>query len=194
MIIRDKKDLKITLPKYKITVKTINKNRNSYQYSCILPPLLVSFFNIQDNTNKEDPEDHRGNLLMFYEYENNNYIMSATTFYKAIHDSTQHRILEDINNMYGYEPKPEFLEYCENNPVNYEIYDRIRYNCSYDTTVYKLKNSNNYRVTLPAPKFKEQINPYKDNYICFVIDTQAEDLVYNKGNVMYSVIQETKQK
>lgn len=186
MIIRNHEDLKITLPKYKITVKPVNKDSNSYQYSCILPPLLVSFFNIQDNTQKEDPEDF-SNLLMFYEYDDTNYIMGGTTFYKALRDSSEHKILNDINQMYGYEPKPELVEYCENNPVNYDIYDRIRYRHQHNTTVYKLKNSNNYRVTLPVQLFKEQVNPYKDNYIHFTIDTQKEDLLYNKGVITYMV-------
>lgn len=195
-ITRNHEDLKITLPKYKITVKPINRENNSYQYSCILPPVLCSFFNIEDTSNKEDVEDY-SNLLMFYEYELSNYIMSGTTFYKALKDNHEHTLLNSINSSFKdnpyYAPKPELVEYCNNNPINYKIYDKIRYEHQYTTTVYKLKNSNNYRVTLPNKLFKHYINPYKNNYIIFTINTQNEDLLYNKGTVNYTVVQELKE-
>lgn len=186
MIIRNHEDLKIRLPPYKITIKTTNKEGNSYQYSCILPPILCSFFNIQDNKSK-DQEDDPSNLLMFYENDNVNYIMSGTTFYKALRDAEEHKILEDISNMWGYEPKPELVEYCNNNPVNFGVYDKIRYEHKYNATAYKMTNSNNYRVTLPNKLFKNKVNPLKNNYILFTIDTQKEDLLYNKGVITYVV-------
>lgn len=60
------------------------------------------------------------------------------------------------------------------------------------TTAYQLKNSNNFRVTLPNHLFKSEIKPTKDNYILFTIDTVEEDFRGFSGVVNVEIIRRKK--
>lgn len=167
----DKKGLKIILPKYKITTKKLKPtpNTTTYQYSCIVPPILCSFFNIQDNT---QPEYTIGNNnLLFYNVAEDHYIMSSVLYELCTGlDTTGIDTTETINT----------------DLIN-KIALNVNLNTLHQTTAYKLTNSNSYRVTLPTPIFKNMVNPEEDNYIRFIIDTAEEDILYNKGVVKYTV-------
>ena len=186
-ITRCKEGVKITLPPYKINIRKLTSNgtKNSYQYTCILPPLLCSFFEV----GTVEPEDNYNNILMFMELKDNNIILSGNNFYKALNDQYEHNTLEMINNSYGVcTPNPELVQYCKDNPINFKLFDTVHYKKQYNSRVYKLSNSNSYRVTLPNQLFKPHIKHTENNYILFTIDTTKEDLQTNKGVVTYEII------
>ena len=186
-VTKSKQGIKITLPRYKINIRKLTGTKTSYQYTCILPPVLCSFFNIGTDTPEAEDEDNYNNLLMFYELDDYNLILSGNDFYKALLNQHEHNTLSMISS-YGQEAKPELIKYCQDNPINYKLFDTIHYTEQYNTSVYKLSNSNSYRVTLPNQLFKPHINHTKDNYILFTIDTTKEDLQSNKGIITYEII------
>ncbi len=183
-IIRNNNEFKIKLPPYKINIKEIkNKNGKGYQYTSILPPILCSFFEVSTGTTSA-PEDY-SNILMFMELKDFNIIISGNQFNKALTDQHVHNNLEIVSN-YGT-PDPELVQYCNDNPINFKLFDSIHYKEQHNTKVYRLSNSNSYRVTLPNQLFKPHIQHTKDNYILFTIDTTKEDLQKNKGIITYEI-------
>lgn len=186
---RNKEGVKIILPPYKINIKKYKKDNSIYyQYSSILHPLLCSYFDLIPHPNNyEDPLKPYNNLLMFYTLQEENLIVSGNSYYKAIIDHFQHKDHEVITKS-GYTPKPEIKEYIEKNPLNNTLYEKLQYKRQYNTTAYKLTKSNSYRVTLPKQIFKNQIQPNKDNYIQYMIDTSKKDLQNNKGIVTYQIV------
>lgn len=184
---RNKNGVKITLPKYKINVRKLSGSKPSYQYTCILPPVLCSYFGV-DTTDTVDPENNiYNNLLMFYEVDDEKIIISGNDFYEAVISYPEHNTLEVMTKSYG-SINPEIEKYCKEHPINFKLFDRIHYREQYNTTVYQLKGKNSYRVTLPKQLFKEHIDHTKNNYILFTIDTTKEDLLTNKGVVTYEII------
>lgn len=184
-VIRNTQEFKITLPPYKINIKEIkNKNGKGYQYTSILPPILCSFFEVGTVTTAA-PDDY-SNLLMFMELKDCNIILSGNQFNKALTDQHTHNNLK-LSSTFGT-PDPELVQYCKENPINFDLFGRIQFKEQHNTTVYKLHNSNSYRVTLPNPLFKPHIQHTKDNYILFTIDTTKDDLQNRKGVITYEII------
>lgn len=182
----NKGGLKIILPRYKITIKEVKgcSGKTSYQYSCILPPVLCSFFNIKDNTVDENAREY--NSLIFYKSKGSNYIMSWEVLNKAYEYMDKIHIYNMTVDM-DLIPPVELVEQVENIPLNINLFDEIRSKIEYSTMAYKLTNSNSYRVTLPNHLFKDMVNPAEDNYIQFIIDTSEDDLLTNKAVVKYTV-------
>lgn len=186
---RNKTGMKIKLQPYKINIKQIQKpNKTTYQYSSIIPSILCSYFNITDTPNTpEDSQKPYTNLLMFYTLKKENLIISGNSFYKAIIDNMEYNNYNMVKAS-GYNPKQELVNYVKENPLNYKLWNTIHYMKQYNTTVYKLPKSNNYKVTLPRNLFKHHIQHNKDNYIQYCINTDKEDLQNNKGVVTYTII------
>jgi len=185
-ITKSKEGVKIRLPPYKINIKkTKGVEKINHQYTCILPPLLCSLFQVGLVTPEVAEEDYT-NEVMFYELEDENILISGNEYYKTLLDNQEHNDIKIVL-AYGHTPKEELINYCENNPINFKLFDTIHYKKQYITKVYKLSNSNSYRLTLPHDLFKKHINHSKDNYILFTIDTTKEDLHTNKGVVTYEI-------
>lgn len=176
-ILRNNTDFKITLPKYKIHTKEIkNKSKPNYQYTCILPPLLCSYLHINKETIKE--KEHN---LILYKYKEDIFITSKETLdiFRRIsikqHELSNLEVSEDNST-------PEITT------INYNIHDNIEH--YYYTTAFNLTNSNSFRFTLPNKLFKDKINPSKNNYILFIIDTLEKDILNHYGTIKIKVIQE----
>lgn len=190
-IIRNTNEFKIKLTPYKIHIKEIkNKNSNSYQYTCILPPLLCSYFNI----NKDTIEENEPNIIV-YTYNNREYITSMKTLITFRSISFKHQELNRITEMCKINdwkiPEDTVKDIIELPTINYNIHDNIeRY---YYTTAYNMTNSNSFRFTLPNKLYKDKIDISKDNYLSFTINPLLTDVLNNYGVISMDVLQELKE-
>jgi len=191
-VIRNDTEFKIKLPPYKIHIKEIkNKNSNSYQYTCILPPLLCSYFNIHKDTITEDEP----NTIIFFTYNNREYITSMetlTTFNTISFKQHELKRVTEMCKINGWEiPEESIKDLSELPTINYNIHDNIDH--YYFTTAYNLANSNSFRFTLPNKLFKDKIDITKNNYLLFTINPVAKDVLNYHGVISVDVLQELKE-
>ncbi len=190
-IIRNTNEFKIKLPPYKIHIKEIkNKKSNSYQYTCILPPLLCSYFNIHKDTIGENEPN-----IILYTYNNRQYItsMNTLTTFRSI-SFKQHELkrVTEMCKLNQWEiPGNIEKKLAELPTINYNIHDNIgRY---YYTTAYNMTNSNSFRFTLPNKLYKDKIDIHNDNYLLFTINPVTKDVLNNYGVISVDVLQELKE-
>lgn len=181
-IFRDSKQFIIQLPPYKIN---ITKRTKSSQYSCTLPPLLSSIFNLK-NINPEEAK------LLFYVYDSKIHVTTLQSLIDYSNISLKQQELKSLISMYTSKDMtpPEDLtkKYNELPSIDSNYYDTMT-NKIY-TSAYKMANSNTYRVTLPNKLFKDKIKEDKDNYILFTIAATKKGFVNEYGIITATVFQE----
>ena len=187
---RNTEGLTINLTPYKISIKKLDTNKNSYQYTCILPPFICSLFNItKDSAAPSNKFEELYNRLVFYSHEGSLYLEDSKVFSEISNIKEVTRRVEYLKKkQYKYDNVAEEIEELTKDlgSINNNIIDNIY--SQYFSTPYLLSNGNSFRFTLPNKLVKDEVNVNQDNYILYSINTNEKNVLNNYGTIKIDIL------